>query len=159
MIPDFATSGIAALQEPLVFLATGQAILDARAKDAYRRRLVEIDQDIEQAQATGDIERAAQSAAERAFLIRELSRAVGMSGRSPTSRIRIRTQVPGDPCAPHGDGPDQRPSPAARRASGPQYPYRHVLLPYQPDPRLRPVGFRGTGEKDTGFWTSGLNEL
>jgi len=57
-------------------------ILDARAKDAYRRRLVEIDQDIEQAQATGDIERAAQAAAERDFLIRELSRAVGLSGRS-----------------------------------------------------------------------------
>lgn len=53
-------------------------ILDARAKDAYRRRLVEIDQDIEQAQATGDIERAAQAAAERDFLIRELSRAVGL---------------------------------------------------------------------------------
>ena len=57
-------------------------ILDARAKDAYRRRLVEIDQDIEQAQATGDIERAAQAAAERDFLIRELSRAVGLGGRS-----------------------------------------------------------------------------
>ena len=57
-------------------------ILDARAKNAYRRRLVEIDQDIEQAQATGDIERAAQAAAERDFLIRELSRAVGLSGRS-----------------------------------------------------------------------------
>ena len=57
-------------------------ILDARAKDAYRRRLVEIDQDIEQAQATGDIERAAQADAERDFLVRELSRAVGLGGRS-----------------------------------------------------------------------------
>ena len=49
-------------------------ILDARAKDASRRRLHEINQDIEQAQAAGDIARAAQAAAaaERDFLIREL---------------------------------------------------------------------------------------
>jgi tetratricopeptide (TPR) repeat protein len=56
-------------------------MLDARAKDAYRRRLAEIDDDIEQAQALGDGERAAQADAERDFLIRELSRAVGLSGR------------------------------------------------------------------------------
>ena len=36
-------------------------MLDARAKDAYRRRLTEIEDDIEQARAFGDTERAAQS--------------------------------------------------------------------------------------------------
>ena len=56
-------------------------MLDARAKDAYRRRLAEIDEDLEQAQAIGDGERAAQADAERDFLLRELSRAVGLSGR------------------------------------------------------------------------------
>ncbi len=56
-------------------------MLDAQAKDAYRRRLAEIDDDIEQAQAIGDGERAAQADAERDFLLRELSRAVGLSGR------------------------------------------------------------------------------
>jgi hypothetical protein len=56
-------------------------MLDARAKDAYRRRLIEIDEDIEQAQASDDIERAAQANRERDFLVRELSRAVGLSGR------------------------------------------------------------------------------
>ena len=56
-------------------------ILDARAKDAYRRRLAEIDEDIDQARAIGDAERAAQADAERDFLIRELSRAVGLGGR------------------------------------------------------------------------------
>ena len=56
-------------------------MLDARAKDAYRRRLAEIDDDIEQAHAIGDGERAAQADAERDFLLRELSRAVGLSGR------------------------------------------------------------------------------
>ncbi len=56
-------------------------MLDARAKDAYRRRLAEIDDDIEQARAIGDDGRAAQADAERDFLIQELSRAVGLGGR------------------------------------------------------------------------------
>jgi tetratricopeptide (TPR) repeat protein len=56
-------------------------ILDARAKEAYRRRLAEIDDDIEQAHATGDTERAAQADTERGFLIRELAHAFGLSGR------------------------------------------------------------------------------
>jgi hypothetical protein len=56
-------------------------MLDTRAKEAYRRRLAEIDDDIEQADATGDSERGAQAAIERDFLVRELSRAVGLSGR------------------------------------------------------------------------------
>ena len=56
-------------------------MLDARAKDAYRRRLAEIDDDIDQARAIGDGERAAQADVERDFLLRELSRAVGLGGR------------------------------------------------------------------------------
>jgi tetratricopeptide (TPR) repeat protein len=56
-------------------------ILDARAKDAYRRRLAEIEDDIEQARALGDDERAAQADVERDFLVRELARAFGLGGR------------------------------------------------------------------------------
>ena len=56
-------------------------ILDARAKDAYRRRLAEIEDDIDQARAIGDAERAAQADAERDFLVRELARAFGVGGR------------------------------------------------------------------------------
>ena len=56
-------------------------MLDARAKDAYRRRLAEIDEDIEEARALGDAGRGAQAAVERDFLARELSRAVGLGGR------------------------------------------------------------------------------
>ena len=56
-------------------------LLDARAKDAYRRRRAEIDDDIEQAHTSGDTERAAQADTERDFLIRELTRAFGLSGR------------------------------------------------------------------------------
>ena len=70
------------------------ALLDARAKEAYRRRLAEIDDDIEQARATGDAERAAQADAERDFLVRELARAFGLSGRgrraaSASERARV----------------------------------------------------------------------
>ncbi|MEO7513831.1 MAG: transcriptional regulator [Gemmatimonadaceae bacterium] len=56
-------------------------LLDSQAKEAYRRRLAEIDDDIEQAEALQDGERSAQAQLEREFLIRELSRAVGLGGR------------------------------------------------------------------------------
>jgi hypothetical protein len=56
-------------------------LLDERAKNAYRRRLAEIEDDIEQARALGDPDRAAQADTERDFLVRELSRAVGLGGR------------------------------------------------------------------------------
>jgi hypothetical protein len=56
-------------------------MLDARAKDAYRRRLTEIEDDLEEARALGHTSRVAQAEAERDFLARELSRAVGLGGR------------------------------------------------------------------------------
>ena len=56
-------------------------MLDTRAKDAYRRRLTEIEDDLEEARALGDASRVAQAGAERDFLARELSRAVGLGGR------------------------------------------------------------------------------
>jgi hypothetical protein len=75
---------------------TGDAgeMLDPRAKDAYRRRLAEIDDDIEQARALEDTERELQADAERDFLVRELSRAVGLHGRdrraaSTSERARV----------------------------------------------------------------------
>jgi tetratricopeptide (TPR) repeat protein len=56
-------------------------ILDERAKTAYRRRLAEIEEDIQQAHALEDTDREAQADAERHFLIRELASAVGLGGR------------------------------------------------------------------------------
>ncbi len=56
-------------------------VIDAQAKEAYRRRLAEIDDDIEQAHTGGDDERAAQAETERDFLVRELARAFGLGGR------------------------------------------------------------------------------
>ena len=69
-------------------------MLDARAKDAYRRRLAEIEDDIEQARALDDTEREAQADTERDFLVGELSRAVGLGGRdrraaSTSERARV----------------------------------------------------------------------
>jgi tetratricopeptide (TPR) repeat protein len=66
---------------PRSALGDAGEILDPRAKDAYRRRLAEIDDDIEQARAIGDTERVAQADAERDFLVRELARAFGLGGR------------------------------------------------------------------------------
>ena len=56
-------------------------LLDAQAKEAYRRRLAEIEDDIGEALAMGDDERAAQADVERDLVIRELTRAVGLGGR------------------------------------------------------------------------------
>jgi tetratricopeptide (TPR) repeat protein len=56
-------------------------MLDVRARDAYRRRLAEIDDDLEQARSIGDTEQAAQAEVERDFLLRELARAFGLGGR------------------------------------------------------------------------------
>ena len=64
-------------------MALGDAgpMLDERAKTAYRRRLAEIEDDIEQARVLEDAVREAQADAERDFLVRELARAVGLGGR------------------------------------------------------------------------------
>ena len=69
-------------------------LLDAQAKDAYRRRLAEIDEDLEDARLLSDSGRVVQAEAERDFLIRELSRAVGLGGRarragSASERARV----------------------------------------------------------------------
>ena len=56
-------------------------VLDAQAKRAYRRRLAEIEEDLEEADALGDAERGAQATVEREFLLRELAGAVGLGGR------------------------------------------------------------------------------
>ena len=57
-------------------------LLDTQAREAYRRRLAEIEEDIEEARAMGDGERAANATVEHDFLVRELIRAVGLGGRS-----------------------------------------------------------------------------
>jgi hypothetical protein len=57
-------------------------VLDAQAREAYRRRLAEIDEDIAEAAAIGDQQRVALAAADRDYLVRELAGAFGIGGRS-----------------------------------------------------------------------------
>ncbi|MDQ4097353.1 MAG: transcriptional regulator [Actinomycetota bacterium] len=64
---------------------SGLVMLDDQARTAYKRRLVEIDDDIDEARAAGDMERAVQAEGEREFLMRELSRAFGLGGRTRKS--------------------------------------------------------------------------
>jgi tetratricopeptide (TPR) repeat protein len=77
--PQAAGSHAAGL--PRSALGDAGESLDAQAKNAYRRRLAEIDDDLEQARAIGDAERAAQADAERDFLVQELARAFGLGDR------------------------------------------------------------------------------
>ena len=57
------------------------AVLDARAKAAYKRRVVDLREEIDEATANGDAGRLAWAQDEMDFLLAELSAAVGLGGR------------------------------------------------------------------------------
>ena len=61
---------------------TVEAVLDRRAVAEYRARLVELEQDLAEAQDAADLERAARLGAERDFLVAELGAAFGLGGRA-----------------------------------------------------------------------------
>ena len=70
--------------------------LDDQARDAYRRRLAEIDDDIDDATMMNDPARLALAMDDREYLIAELSRAVGLGGRARfagATAERARTSV------------------------------------------------------------------
>ncbi|HET6744266.1 MAG TPA: AAA family ATPase [Candidatus Limnocylindria bacterium] len=74
--------------------ADSASILDAEAKAAYRARLAELEEEITEAEAWNDPERAAKAREERSFLAAEIGRAVGLGGRdrksgSAAERARI----------------------------------------------------------------------
>lgn len=56
-------------------------MLDGKAKQDYRRKLVELREELEDARELGNDERAAEIESEIDFLAREISRAVGLGGR------------------------------------------------------------------------------
>ncbi len=69
-------------------------VLDDAAKNAYRRRLSELEESIGEAERFNDIGRAAQLGAERDMLIEQLAQAVGLGGRdrravSVSERARV----------------------------------------------------------------------
>jgi hypothetical protein len=75
-------------------LGAAGEILDPQAKAEYRRRLDELEAEVDEARALGDPERAARADEERDFLVRELAGAIGLGGRdrrmgSPSERARV----------------------------------------------------------------------
>ena len=140
---ELPADGDRAADLPHSSLGDAGELLDARAKDAYRRRLAEIDDDIAEAHTLGDDERAARSDAERNFLVQELARAFGLGGRgrraaSASERARAGvTSAVRHAIARIGETP-----PPARRAPRAHDPHRHVLRLRSRPPRacrLAPV--------------------
>jgi hypothetical protein len=71
-------------------------LLDARAKAVYRRRLDDLDRELDRAATRGDAERAETLEKERQALLDELRRAVGLGGRDRginSDRERLRKTV------------------------------------------------------------------
>lgn len=60
-------------------------LLDDQARQAYRRRLTDVDEDIAEAEEMGDLERASLARADRDHLVTELARAFGLGGRGRAS--------------------------------------------------------------------------
>jgi hypothetical protein len=76
--------------------AAGLPVLDDQARDAYRRRLAEVDEDIDEATAMNDLARRELAERDREYLMDELRRAVGFGGReraTGSSAERARTAV------------------------------------------------------------------
>jgi hypothetical protein len=68
-------------------------VLDAAARDAYRRRLRDLDSELTAAQQHADLDRATRLRTEQSFLTAELARALGLHGRDrvggdPAERAR-----------------------------------------------------------------------
>lgn len=60
-------------------------VLDGQAKAAYKARVIDLQEEIEEADSFNDPERAARAREELAFLVRELAGAVGLGGRDRRS--------------------------------------------------------------------------
>jgi tetratricopeptide (TPR) repeat protein len=74
----------------------GLPVLDQQARDAYRRRLAEVDEDIEEAASMNDVGRLELAQRDRDYLIAELTQAVGLGGRHRavgSTAERARTSV------------------------------------------------------------------
>ena len=85
--------GDAAHRDNLVASGDLGEVLDATARAAYRQRLEALEDELEDARAAQDLGRVEQFAAERDFLVAELSAALGLGGRArragdPNERLR-----------------------------------------------------------------------
>jgi hypothetical protein len=76
--------------------ASEQPLLDEQARQEVRRRLLDLQSDIDEADADADIERASRLRAELDALVDELTRTTGLGGRSRSfagASERARTSV------------------------------------------------------------------
>jgi len=77
-------------------VGSGLPVIDDQAREAYRRRLAEIEEDIEEATRLNDIGRLELARRDRGYLVAELTRAFGLGGRrrhTGASAERARTSV------------------------------------------------------------------
>ena len=93
------TRGSDAVDEGLDQIGDGGAglpLLDDQAREAYRRRLVDVEEDIEEASRLNDLGRLELAQHDRDYLIAELSGAIGLGGRNRSvggTSERARTSV------------------------------------------------------------------
>ncbi len=83
-------------RDGIVDRGEGLPVIDDQARAAYRRRLAEVEEDIEDAVAMNDLGRQALAERDRDFLIAELASAVGLGGRerlTDGNAERARTSV------------------------------------------------------------------
>lgn len=77
-------------------VGAGLPVIDEVARDAYRRRLAEVDDDIEEATEMNDLGRIELAQRDRDYLVAELASAVGLGGRARSiggSAERARSSV------------------------------------------------------------------
>ena len=92
-VPALTLMGVASPDVPIPIGDNGP-MLDREALRHYRRRLAELDDELDRAAFHGDARRLAQRSAERDALIAELKRATGLGGRprrsgSPAEKARL----------------------------------------------------------------------
>jgi predicted ATPase len=92
--PVLALSLIAAPSEDPLPIGDAGSMLDRVALRQYRNRLLELDEDLDDAEAKHDIARHDKRSAEREALLKELARATGLGGKprpmgSPTEKARL----------------------------------------------------------------------
>lgn len=75
---------VGAADDPRLDPQCGLEVFDSKAREAYRQRLAETEEDIAEAEANNDLHRAELARADRQFLIDELRRGVGLNGRART---------------------------------------------------------------------------
>jgi predicted ATPase len=92
--PVLALTFIAASTEEPVPVGDAGPLLDREALRQYRKRLADLDEELDEAQAKQDVEGHAKRSSEREALLKELARATGLGGKprrtgSPTERARL----------------------------------------------------------------------